>query len=120
MSVPSLEKSRIKVVLLEGIHPSAVQAFQNDGYTDVEHYPKSLPVDELKAVVKNAYLLGIRSNTYLTAEVLAEALSRWSVIDNLDGLAECLAAVARWELAMGRNEQAARLYGAADALIDRT
>lgn len=73
MSVPSLEKSRIKVVLLEGIHPSAVQAFQADGYTDVEHYPKSLAPDELRKVLKNAYLIGIRSATYLTREVLAEA-----------------------------------------------
>ncbi|BDC47782.1 D-3-phosphoglycerate dehydrogenase [Bryobacterales bacterium F-183] len=73
MSVPSLEKSRIKVVLLEGIHPSAVQAFQADGYTDVEYYPKSLAPDELRNVLKNAYLLGIRSATYLTREVLAEA-----------------------------------------------
>lgn len=73
MSVPSLEKSRIKVVLLEGIHPSAVQVFQADGYMDVEHYPKSLAPDELRKVLKNAYLLGIRSATYLTREVLAEA-----------------------------------------------
>jgi D-3-phosphoglycerate dehydrogenase len=73
MGLTSLDKSRIKVVLLEGIHQSAVKAFQADGYTDVEHYPKSLPPAQLAKVLKKAYLLGIRSATQLNAQVLAEA-----------------------------------------------
>ncbi len=79
MALTSLDKSRIKVVLLEGIHTGAVDAFRADGYTDVEHYPKSLPPAELKKVLKKAYLLGIRSATQLTAQVLGEALKLKSI-----------------------------------------
>jgi D-3-phosphoglycerate dehydrogenase / 2-oxoglutarate reductase len=73
MGLTSLDKSRIKVVLLEGIHQSAVSAFHADGYTDVELYPKSLPAAQLSKVLKKAFLLGIRSATPLNAQVLAEA-----------------------------------------------
>src|SRR5690348_8449260 len=69
----SLAKSKIKVLLLEGIHSSAVETFHRDGYTDVEHYPKSLPEPELIAAISRAYLIGIRSATHLTARVLEQA-----------------------------------------------
>ena len=42
MTKTSLDKSKIKILLLEGIHPSAVEAFRADGYTDIEYHPKSL------------------------------------------------------------------------------
>jgi D-3-phosphoglycerate dehydrogenase len=73
MGLTSLDKSRIKVVLLEGIHKSAVDAFHADGYKDVEHYPKSLPAAQLTSVLKKAYLLGIRSATPLNQQVLSAA-----------------------------------------------
>ena len=34
MTTTSLDKSKIKILLLEGIHPSAVDAFREDGYTE--------------------------------------------------------------------------------------
>ena len=43
MTKTSLDKSKIKILLLEGIHPSAVDAFRADGYTEIEYHPKSLP-----------------------------------------------------------------------------
>src|SRR3954468_5968064 len=70
MTKTSLDKSKIKILLLEGIHPSAVDAFRQDGYTDIEHHPKSLPPDQLKQALSDAYFIGIRSATELTAEVL--------------------------------------------------
>jgi D-3-phosphoglycerate dehydrogenase / 2-oxoglutarate reductase len=73
MTKTSLEKNKIKILLLEGIHPSAVDAFRQDGYTDIEHHPKSLPPDQLKKALADAYFVGIRSATELTAEVLASA-----------------------------------------------
>ena len=73
MAKNSLAKNRIKVVLLEGIHASAADAFRADGYTDIETYPKSLPAKELTKVLKRAYLLGIRSATHLTREALSDA-----------------------------------------------
>lgn len=69
----SLDKSRIQVVLLEGIHQSAVDTFHADGYTNVELYPKSLPVGQLIRVLKKAFILGIRSATQLNMQMLAEA-----------------------------------------------
>ena len=69
----SLPKTRIKVVLFEGIHPSAADAFHADGYTSVATYPKALAGEELAAAVKGAYFVGIRSATYLTREVFERA-----------------------------------------------
>ena len=73
MSTTSLAKNKIKVVLLEGIHPTAVQAFRADGYTDVVCHPKSLAGDALSAALRDAYFVGIRSATHLTAGVLEKA-----------------------------------------------
>ncbi|MBV8820398.1 MAG: phosphoglycerate dehydrogenase [Acidobacteriaceae bacterium] len=73
MQKTSLDKSKIKVVLLEGIHPSAIDALRADGYTDIELYPKSLPEPGLIEAIKDAHFIGIRSNTHLTANVFAAA-----------------------------------------------
>jgi D-3-phosphoglycerate dehydrogenase len=73
MNSTSLEKSRIRVLLLEGIDRSALDAFQSDGYTDIEFHEKSLPEDKLIEAISGAYLIGIRSNTQLTKYVLDHA-----------------------------------------------
>jgi D-3-phosphoglycerate dehydrogenase / 2-oxoglutarate reductase len=73
MSKTSLDKSKIKILLLEGIHASAVDVFRHDGYTEIEHHPKSLPPAQLKEALSDAYFVGIRSATELTAEVLEAA-----------------------------------------------
>lgn len=73
MNSTSLEKSRIRVLLLEGIDKSALDAFQSDGYTDIEFHEKSLPEDKLIEAISGAYLIGIRSNTQLTKRVLDHA-----------------------------------------------
>ena len=69
----SVPKEKLKFVLLEGIHPSAVDALQADGYTNVVTSPRALGGDELKAQLADAHFLGIRSRTFLTAEVFADA-----------------------------------------------
>lgn len=69
----SLAKENIKVVLLEGIHPSAEEVFRNDGYSNVFTAPKSLPKDELQEVLADAKFLGIRSRTQITPELLSFA-----------------------------------------------
>jgi D-3-phosphoglycerate dehydrogenase len=65
--------SALKVVLLEGIDASAVAAFERDGYTRIVTHPKALSGDELLAAVEDAHLLGIRSRTQVTADVLRHA-----------------------------------------------
>jgi D-3-phosphoglycerate dehydrogenase len=72
-SKTSLDKSRIKFLLLEGIHPSAVEVLRAAGYTNIESLPGALPDAELKAKIADVHFLGIRSRTQLTAEVFAAA-----------------------------------------------
>jgi len=69
----SLPKDQIKVLLLEGIHESAVQLFHENGYTNVEWLNKALDGDELKEKIREVHIIGIRSRTTLTREVLHEA-----------------------------------------------
>ena len=69
----SFPKQDIRVVLFEGISRSAVEVFRAAGYEQVEVLPRSLAGDELKQKIAGAHIVGIRSRTQLTAEVLAEA-----------------------------------------------
>lgn len=69
----SLDKSKIKFLLLEGVHPSAVEVLQTAGYTNIEYHKKALDDDELKEAIKDAHFVGIRSRTFLTADVLEHA-----------------------------------------------
>ncbi len=69
----SLDKSKIKILLLEGIHQSALDAFRANGYSDVELRPKSLSEAELVRAIQDAYFVGIRSATQLTARVIGQA-----------------------------------------------
>src|SRR5277367_3629902 len=70
---PSLDKGKIKIVLLEGVHPTALDAFRRDGYSDIEVHPKSLPEPQLLASLHDAYVVGIRSTTQLTRAVFDQA-----------------------------------------------
>lgn len=69
----SLAKNKMKIVLLEGIHASAVDAFRGDGYTEIEYHEKSLPEPQLIEAVRDAYVVGIRSSTQLTRKVFESA-----------------------------------------------
>jgi D-3-phosphoglycerate dehydrogenase len=69
----SLDKSRIKVVLLEGVHDRAVENFARHGYKTVERYKKALAGDKLTDAIADAHFVGIRSRTRLTREVIASA-----------------------------------------------
>jgi len=69
----SVPKDKLKFVLLEGIHPSAVEALHADGYTQVVTSPKALSGDALADTLRDAHFLGIRSRTLLPEAVLAQA-----------------------------------------------
>lgn len=69
----SFPKEDIRVLLLEGVSQSAVDVFQAAGYSQIEFHTKSLPEDELKARIAEAHIIGIRSRTQLTEEVLSHA-----------------------------------------------
>lgn len=69
----SYPKQDIRVLLLEGVSQTAVETFRAAGYTQIEFHEKSLPEDELKRRIAEAHIVGIRSRTHLTDEVLAHA-----------------------------------------------
>jgi len=69
----SLSKDKIKVLLLEGLHPSSVETFTQAGYTNIESIRTSLPEEELIEKIKDVHFIGIRSRSNLTEKVLAAA-----------------------------------------------
>ena len=69
----SLPKDRIKVLLLEGVNDSALSTLRQSGYTNVTRLPKALDAEALTEALRGVHLLGIRSRTQLTAEVLQAA-----------------------------------------------
>ncbi|MGB0495062.1 MAG: phosphoglycerate dehydrogenase [Kangiellaceae bacterium] len=73
MMSTSTPKDNIKIVLLEGIHPSAETLFRKDGYNNIFTASKSLPKDDLEAVLKDAHFLGIRSRTQVTDSLLEKS-----------------------------------------------
>ena len=73
MAKVSLEKEKIKILLLEGLHPSSVEVLQAAGYTNIEYHKGSLPEDELLEAVKDAHFIGIRSRTNISQEVIDAA-----------------------------------------------
>ncbi|PRI63814.1 D-3-phosphoglycerate dehydrogenase [Haemophilus influenzae] len=69
----SLDKSKIKFVLFEGVHQSTLDTLHAAGYTNIDYYKKALDGDELKEAIKDAHFIGLRSRTHLTAEMIEAA-----------------------------------------------
>ena len=68
----SYPKNRIKILLLENVHPDAFEKLSKDGFT-VETVSKSLSEDELIDRIKDVHVLGIRSKTKVTRKVIEAA-----------------------------------------------
>jgi len=73
MAKMSLGKDKIRVLLLEGVHQSAVDTLTAEGYTNVEYLKTALPEDELIEKIKTAHFVGIRSRSQLTRRVFENA-----------------------------------------------
>lgn len=69
----SLDKSKIKFVLFEGVHQSALDTLHAAGYNNIDYYKKALDGDELKEAIKDAHFIGLRSRTHLTADMIEAA-----------------------------------------------
>ena len=69
----SIDKSKLKILLLENISPSAVEHFRSQGYSQIESLSTALPEKELLEKVADVHFLGIRSRTNLSEKVLAAA-----------------------------------------------
>ena len=68
---PSLPKDKIKFLLLEGISESAVGVLAGAGYENVERLTTALDGADLKSALQGIRVLGIRSRTQMTAEMLS-------------------------------------------------
>ena len=68
----SYPRSRIKMLLLENVHPAAVERLEEAGYT-VETMKGALDEDDLIEAIKGVHVLGIRSKTTVTKRVLEHA-----------------------------------------------
>ncbi|RDL44787.1 phosphoglycerate dehydrogenase [Marinomonas piezotolerans] len=73
MSNTSLNKSKIKILLLEGVHQSAIDALNAAGYENIEYHKTALSEADLIDKISEAHFIGIRSRTQLTAKVLEHA-----------------------------------------------
>jgi len=73
MSNTSLEKSKIRILLLEGVHQSAIDTLNAAGYTNIEYLTHSLGEEELIEKIADAHFVGIRSRTQLTEKVFEAA-----------------------------------------------
>ena len=75
----SLDKKLIKVLLLEGVHQSAVNTLNEAGYTNVEYLKTALDEAELEEKIRDVHVIGIRSRTQLTEKVLKKARKLFAV-----------------------------------------
>ncbi|MGV6807499.1 MAG: phosphoglycerate dehydrogenase, partial [bacterium] len=69
----SLQKDRIRFLLLEGIHPGAEETLQRNGYSAIKTSPAAMTEDELVEKIRGVHFIGIRSRTQITRRVLEAA-----------------------------------------------
>ena len=73
MTTMSLNKDKIKILLLEDLHANAEKYFRNHGYDNLVVLKNALDNEELKKAVADVHMIGIRSRTKLTADVFEAA-----------------------------------------------
>lgn len=69
----SLNKDKIKILLLEDIAASAIKSFKKAGYNNIETYSTALQQADLQEKLQDAMVLGIRSRTQVTADIINSA-----------------------------------------------
>ncbi|WP_323841196.1 MULTISPECIES: phosphoglycerate dehydrogenase [unclassified Moraxella] len=69
----SLQKDKIRFLLLEGVHDNALKVLNDAGYHNIEYIKSALDEAELIEKIKDAHFVGIRSRTQLTRKVLESA-----------------------------------------------
>lgn len=73
MTTISFAKDKIKILLLEGVHQSALEELKAKGYSNIEYLKTSLSEEELIKKIADVHFIGIRSRTNLNAKVLSHA-----------------------------------------------
>lgn len=75
----SLDKKLIRILLLEGIHESALKTFERAGYTNLECCRSSFADKELEQKIRDVHIIGIRSGTNLTDDILKKAKKLFAI-----------------------------------------
>lgn len=73
MAKVSLEKEKIKFLLVEGVHQKALESLRAAGYTNIEFHKGALDTEQLKESIRDAHFIGLRSRTHLTEDVIDAA-----------------------------------------------
>ncbi|OCG35337.1 phosphoglycerate dehydrogenase [Gilliamella sp. Gris1-4] len=73
MVIQTLTKDENKFLLLEGVHPSAIEILKSGGFTNIEYHKSALSPEELKQALKDVRFIGIRSRTQLTKDIIDSA-----------------------------------------------
>ena len=73
MTTISLDKDKIKILLLEDLHANAENYFRSHGYNNLVILKNALDNEELKKKIADVHMIGIRSRTKLTADVFEAA-----------------------------------------------
>lgn len=73
MVIQTLTKDENKFLLLEGVHPSAIEILKSAGFTNIEYHKSALSPEELKQALKDVRFIGIRSRTQLTKDIIDSA-----------------------------------------------
>lgn len=69
----STDKSWIKILLLEGVHRSAVATLQAQGYTNIDCRNEAISPQQLALLIEDVHILGLRSRTQLDEHLFERA-----------------------------------------------
>ena len=78
MAKVSLEKDKIKFLLVEGVHQKALESLRAAGYTNIEFHKGALDDEQLKESLRDAHFMRRQSagSRYLTHRSQIRALLR--------------------------------------------
>ena len=122
----SYPKEKINILLLENISKSAEKIYRNNGYTNIQKLNGALSEDELMKAIKDVHLLGIRSKTHISQNVLNAAKKLQAIgcfcigVNQVDLSAATRAGIAVFNAPYSNTRSVAELViGAAIMLIRR-
>ena len=73
MNKTSYPKEKMKVLLLEGVHPTALKIFEESGYYNLVSLSGALSEEELLKEIEDVHILGIRSKTQVSEKIIEKA-----------------------------------------------
>ena len=124
-ALTSYPKERISILFLENISEKAVDHFKRNGYMNVRRLNGALSEQELMKEIKEVHILGIRSKTHISANVLAAATKLQAIgcfcigVNQIDLKAATQAGVAVFNAPYSNTRSVAELVIGASILLIR-